>query len=194
MNQERLLDMVVQLKDLSEMMIDLAYSALIYGSEEIADHVLMMEETIDKLHIEFELEVLDHAKIQPTKKVLGSIRFAVAAEQLADAACLMANIVKKGVRAHPIFQMAMERAEETIIATEVSETSVLRQRNLGDLGLEDDIGMKVIAVKRAGKWTYNPKDSFVFIPGDLLIARGYAEGREKLLELANPTHSESQQG
>ena len=59
MSQERLVNMFVQLKDLSEMMVDLAYSALIYGSEEIADHVLEMEEMIDKLHIGFENAVLE---------------------------------------------------------------------------------------------------------------------------------------
>lgn len=189
MNQEHLATMLAKLKDVSEMMVDLGYSALIYGNEEIADHVLQMEETIDKLHIEFELAILELKETRPPKGLLGSIRLATAAEQLADAASLMAGIVKKGVRAHPIIRMAMEKAEETIVVTNIAETSIIAGKSLGELGLEDDIGMRIIAVKRAESWTYNPADSFILNPGDLIIARGYTEGREKLLTLANPMHT-----
>lgn len=190
MSQERLANMLAQLKDLSEMMIDLAYSALIYGREEIADHVLEMEEKIDKLHIEFELAVLELRETRPAKGLLGSIRLAMAAEQLADAASLIASIVKKGVQAHPVMQMAFEKAEETIVATQITNASVLGGKSLGELGFEDDIGMRIIAVRRGENWMYNPQDSFVLAPRDLIIARGYAEGKEKLLNLANPTRSQ----
>ena len=190
MSQERLANMLAQLKDLSEMMIDLAYSALIYGREEIADHVLEMEEKIDKLHIEFELAVLELRETRPAKGLLGSIRLAMAAEQLADAACLIASIVKKGAQAHPVMQMAFEKAEETIVATQITNASVLGGKSLGELGFEDDIGMRIIAVRRGENWMYNPQDSFVLAPRDLIIARGYAEGKEKLLDLANPARSQ----
>ncbi len=186
MSQERLVNMFVQLKDLSEMMVDLAYSALIYGNEEIADHVLEMEEMIDKLHIGFEIAVLELKEPRPTKNLLGSIRLALSAEEIADAASVMASIVKKGARAHPVLKMAIARAEETILATTIAADSVLGGKSLGELGLEDDIGMRIIAVKKDGNWFYNPQDSFVLSPHDLIIARGYAEGREKLLNLANP--------
>jgi uncharacterized protein with PhoU and TrkA domain len=190
MSQERLANMLAQLKDLSEMMIDLAYSALIYGREEIADHVLDMEEKIDKLHIEFELAVLELRETRPAKGLLGSIRLAMAAEQLADAACLIASIVKKGAQAHPVMQMALEKAEETIVTAQIAEASVLGGKSLGELGLEDDIGMRIIAVRRGENWMYNPQDSFVLAPRDLIIARGYAEGKDRLLNLANPAHNQ----
>jgi len=189
MTQEHLVAMLVQLKDFSEMMVDLAYSALLYGSEEIAAHVLEMEKKMDELHTEFELEVLELREKRPAKGLLGLIRLALAAEKLADAATMMADIVRKGARAHPVMLMAMERAEETIVATEVVEASDLLGKSLGELGLEDDIGMRIIAVKRGENWIYNPQDSFTLASGDLIIARGYIEGREKLLTLANPTHT-----
>lgn len=188
MNSEHLANMLAQLKDLSEMMVDLSYSALLYGSEEVADQVLEMRETIDIVHTEFELMVLGLREERPVKGLLGLIRLAEAAESLAEAAIMMSDIVKKGVKAHPILRMAIERAEETIVTSLISEDSALKGKSLGDIGLEDDIGMRVIAVKRNGNWTYNPPDSFSLGSGDLIIARGYIEGREKLLTLANPTH------
>lgn len=188
MSQERLVVMLAQLKDMSEMMIDLAYSALLCESEEIADYVLEMEEKMDKLHMEFELAVLELRETRPTKGLLGLIRLALSAEELADAAGITASIVKKGLRAHPVVRMAMERAEETIVATEVDEDAVLDGMSLGEAGLEDDIGMRVIAVRRGDDWVYNPLDSFVLVQGDLVIARGFSEGRERFLTLANPEH------
>ncbi len=189
MKQEQLAVKLAQMKDLSEMMVDLAYSSLLYGSEEIADHVLEMEEKADKLHTEFELTVLELRETRPVQGLLGLIRLALASEELADAAATMANIVKRGARAHPVMQRAMERAEETIVATEIVKDSVFGGKSLSELGLEDDIGMRIIAIRRGGDWIYNPSDSFILNLGDLIIARGYAEGREKLLTLANPRHT-----
>lgn len=189
MNQEQLAVKLAQMKDLSEMMVDLAYSSLLYGSEEIADHVLEMEEIMDKLHTEFELTVLELRETRPVKGLLGLIRLALASEKLADAAAMMAHIVKRGVRAHPVMRRAMEQADETIVATEIVQDSVLCGKSLGEIGFEDDIGMRIIAVRRGGDWTYIHSDSLVINLGDLIIARGYAEGREKLLTLANPMHT-----
>lgn len=186
MSQEQVVDMIVQLKDLSEMMVDLAYSSLIYNNEEIADQVNDMEEIVDKLYTKLELTVLRSRETQPAEVLLSSIRLAVAAEQIADAAYKLATIVKRGAKSHPILKLAMEKADETIVATTISANSILANKNLGELGLEDDIGMKIIAVKRHETWTYNPKDSFTLAPNDLIIARGYSEGRERLLNAASP--------
>jgi len=190
MSEENLAEILAELKDMSETMVDLAYSALLFGSEEIADHVIEMEEIMDKLHTDFELAVLKLKETRPARGLLGLIRLSIAAEDIADAATMMAHIVKGGVRAHPVVWMAFERAEETIVTTEVAENSPLADKSLGELGLEDDIGMRVIAVRRAGRWTYNPQDPFVIERGDILIARGYVEGRERLLDLANPAREE----
>jgi uncharacterized protein with PhoU and TrkA domain len=186
MNEDYLADMLAKLKDYSEMAIDLAYSALIYGSEEIADQVLEMEKTVNKLHIDFELAILEETNAQNPKALLGAIRLSMAAEHLVDAAGLMASIVKRGVSAHPVIQKAMEGAEETIVQTEIGSPSVLANKSLGELGLEDDMGIRIIAVRRGETWTYVPQDAFMLKAGDVIIARGFVEGREKLLALANP--------
>lgn len=189
MSQERLATMLTQLKDTSGLMVDLAYSALLYGSEEVADHVLEMEENVDRLHTEFELAILELRETRPTRGLLGSIRLALAAEELADAAAMMADIVKKGIRAHPVIRMALEKAEETIVVTEITKASSLSHKSIGELGLEDDLGMRIIAVRRGESWTYNLPDPFILLPRDVIIAQGYSEGREKLLTLADPAHS-----
>ena len=56
--QQHIERLFVQLKDLSEMMIDLAYSALIYNNMEIAEDVLELEDYIDQLYFKFQQAVL----------------------------------------------------------------------------------------------------------------------------------------
>ncbi|MEM2093801.1 MAG: TrkA C-terminal domain-containing protein [Candidatus Bathyarchaeia archaeon] len=188
MNSEKVATMLAQLKDISEFTVDLAYSSLLCGSEEIADYVIAIEEKMDKLHTEFEMTVLGLRDTRPSKGLLGLIRLSLAAEELVDAAKMMAEIVKLGGRAHPIIKRAFEEAEETIVLGRISETSPLAGKSLGELGLEDDIGMRVIAVERCESWTYNPPDTFVLAVGDTVIARGYSEGRMRFLTLMEPEY------
>jgi len=172
------------------MMVDLAHSAFICGSEEVAEQVLKMEDVVDTLHIEFELELLKLKDRFKPEEVLGSIRLAMAAEELADAAARIAMLVKKGVRAHPVVKMALEEADETIAQVRVSGDSVVCGRTIGDLGLEDDLGIRIVAVKRGERWIYHPPDSFQLSPDDLLIFRGYVEGASKFLKVASGEHEE----
>jgi len=45
----------VELKDTSEIMMDLAYSSLLLNNRELAEEVQKLEEHVDSLHTEFEI-------------------------------------------------------------------------------------------------------------------------------------------
>jgi uncharacterized protein with PhoU and TrkA domain len=184
--RKRIETMIVELKDTSEMMIDLAYLALLYGKVEIAEHVIDLEEEMDNLHNAFELEVLNLNQTNSSKGILGLIRLGLAAENFADAATLIADAVVRGIKPHPVFRMAIEAAEETVLSENLTKDSTLVDKRLGQIGLEDDIGMRIICVRRNNKWTYNPHDDFVLKVGDTIIVRGYSEGKEKFRLLVNP--------
>ena len=49
--------------------------------------------------------------------------------------------------------------------------------------------MWIIAVKHKADWIYNPDDGFQLEPNDIIIARGYKEGRQLLLELTEGTRT-----
>ncbi|MEM3055426.1 MAG: PhoU domain-containing protein, partial [Candidatus Bathyarchaeia archaeon] len=55
---EEIVERLAELKDTSELMIDLAYSSLLLNSKELAEEVQKLEEYVDKLHTDFELLVL----------------------------------------------------------------------------------------------------------------------------------------
>ena len=84
---EKITQDLVELKDTSEMMMDLAYSPLLLNSGYLAEEVRLLEDKVDRLHTEFELLVLSSgAESQETRGLLGLIRMGVVTERIADAA------------------------------------------------------------------------------------------------------------
>ncbi len=179
-------DMIRQLKNTCEFMIDLAYSALIFDDKDLAERVMDLEEYVDKLHTKFELKVLKIGikRKEDEKNLLGLLRLGVATENLADAAAEIADIVLRGVEPHPILKMVMEEAEEMVMQATISENSILNGKMIGEAKLEEKIGVKIIALKREDKWFYNPPSDFVLKAGDIIIARGFIEGKNALKKLA----------
>jgi len=179
-------EMLKEVKESSELMIDLAYTALLLNNREIAEDVLELEERMDELHLNLEKMALKacSAARDPTS-LLSVLRISSAAEELADAASRMAEVVLRGIETRSILSFVVEEAEETVVRAKVSEGSAMVGRSLRDLDLEDRIGMRIIAVRRGGRWIYDPPDSLKLMPDDVLIARGYSEGREMFLKLAS---------
>ena len=183
---EEIVESFVELKDTSELMIDLAYSSLLLDSKELADDVEKLEEHVDQLHTDFELLVLS-SKFKPeeAKGLLGLIRLGVAAEKIADAAAEIAEVVLRGVEPHPVLKLAIEEAEETVTYTRATENSPLVNKTLREARIPEETGMWVLAIRRAGKYI-RPKPGTKIENGDVLIASGYAEGEEDLKKLASP--------
>ena len=176
---------LVELKDTSELMMDLAYSSLLLSSKELAEEVEALEERMDNLHTEFELLVLASGfKPEDSKDFLGLIRLGVATENIADAAAEIAGVVLRGLEPHPILKDVIKEAEETVTRVQVLRKSTLVGKSLRDVKLPEETGMWVLAVRRGKKWM-RPKPSLTLKAGDFLIASGYAEGEEDLKKLAS---------
>ncbi|MBX5321933.1 MAG: TrkA C-terminal domain-containing protein [Candidatus Bathyarchaeota archaeon] len=183
---EKVVEKFVELKDTSELMMDLAYSSLLINSKELAEEVQKLEEYVDKLHTEFELLVLlSGFKKEEAKGFLGLIRLGVVTEKIADAAAEIAEVVLRGIEPHPVLKLAIEEAEETITYARVSENSPLANKTLRDAKLPEETGMWILAIKRGDKCLRPKPDSKIQV-GDVLIASGYAEGEEDLKRLAAP--------
>jgi uncharacterized protein with PhoU and TrkA domain len=176
---------LVELKDTSELMMDLAYSSLLLSSRELAEEVEALEERMDNLHTEFELLVLASGfEPEDSKDFLGLIRLGVATENIADAAAEIAGVVLRGLEPHPILKDVIREAEETVTRVQVSKKSTLVGKSLKDVKLPEETGMWVLAVRRGKKWI-RPKPGLTLKAGDFLIASGYAEGKEDLKKLAS---------
>jgi len=182
---KKIVDMLVELKDTSELMMDLAYSSLLLNSRELAEEVQSLEERMDNLHTEFELLVLSSGfKPEESKDFLGLIRLGVVTEKIADSAAQIAQVVLRGLEPHPVLKLVIEEAEETVTRVQVSKKSSLVGKSLRDIQIHEETGMWVLAIRRGEKWI-RPKPDVLIKAGDVLIASGYAEGEEDLVRLAS---------
>jgi uncharacterized protein with PhoU and TrkA domain len=179
----------VELKDTSELMLDLAYSALMLNSKELAEEVDRLEEQVDQQHTAFELLALkSDFKKDDASEVLGLIRLGVATEKIADAAADIAEVVLRGIQPHPILKLTISEAEETVAQACVTADSPLVNKTLKEARVHEETGMWVLVIKRGEKCLRPRADSRIGA-GDILIASGYAEGAEDLKRLASPSQT-----
>jgi len=183
---KKIVDMLVELKDTSELMLDLAYSSILLNSKELAEEVQALEEHMDKLHTDFELLVLSTCvSPEESKDFLGLIRIGVVTENIADAAAQIAEVVLREIKPHPVLALAIEEAEETVVHVQVSKESPLVGKTLREAQVHEETGMWILVVRRGGRWI-RPSPDLKINAGDVLIASGYAEGEEDLKKLASP--------
>ncbi len=176
---------LVELKDTSELMMDLAYSSVLLNSRELAEEVQELEERVDSLHTKFELLVLSSGfKPEESKDFLGLIRLGVVAERIADAAAEISEVVLRGLKPHPVLKLVIEEAEETVTRVQVTNKSSLIDKRLRDIQLPEETGMWVLVIRRGKKWL-RPQPNTIIKAGDVLIASGYTEGEEDLMKLAS---------
>ena len=183
---EEIVTRLAELKDTSELMMDLAYSALLLNSKELAEEVERLEESMDKMHTEFELLALtSDFKKEEASGFLGLIRLGVATEKIADAAAEMAEVVLRGIEPHPVLKLTIKDAEETVTQACVTQDSALLNKSLKEARVHEETGMWILAIKRSEK-TLRPKADSKFQLGDIIIASGYSEGVQDLKKLASP--------
>ena len=51
--------------------------------------------------------------------------------------------------------------------------------------MASETGMTVIAIRRGNKWKYGPDGDTKILAGDILFAKGPADGEKELLEIAS---------
>jgi uncharacterized protein with PhoU and TrkA domain len=178
---DRAVDILVELKDLSEAAVGLAYSSILFNNRALAAEVGALEARSDTLHDELESWVLRAApEARNPDELRGLLRLGSASESVCDAARDLTWYVEHGEPLHPVVQIALEETEETSAETVVEAGTPADGRSLKELRLETETGMFVLAVQRGARWIYRPRGPFVLRAGDRLIAVGPEEGAEAL--------------
>ncbi len=181
---DRAVDILVEMKDLAEAAVGMAYSSLLFNNRSLAAEVGTLEARSDQLHDELESWVLRAApEARDPDELRGLLRLAAASEYICDAARDMTWYVEQGEPLHPVVQMALEETEETSADTTVQPGSPAAGRSLKELRLETETGMFVLAIQRGARWIYRPRGTFVLLDGDRLISVGPEEGEEALWAL-----------
>jgi uncharacterized protein with PhoU and TrkA domain len=178
---DRAVDILVELKDLSEAAVGLAYASLLFNNRSLAAEVGTLEARSDILHDELESWVLRSApEARDPDALRGLLRLGSASESMCDAARDMTWYVDQGEPLHPVVQLALEETEETSAETVVEAGAPADGRSLSELRLETETGMFVLAIQRGSRWIYRPRGRFQLQAGDRLIAVGPEDGAEEL--------------
>ncbi len=177
-------ELLREMKDLSELMIDLAYSAALFNDKELAEDVLELEKRIDTLAYHLEMITMIAARdAEDAEALVGVSKVASATDKISDAAADIAAIVTQNIGVHPIVSEIFERVEERLAKAVVREESILVGKEIGELELAPRMGIDIIAILREKDWIINPKKEEKIKAGDTLIARGTHEGLKELKEL-----------
>jgi len=170
----------------AESMVGLSYSALLFNNYELAEDVTEMEMEVDQLYTKIQEILLETAKtIEEPKDLTGMLRMAGSSESIADAAAQIAEIILHGLPIHPVFEMAVAEADETITRVQVEPNSFMANKKFNELNLEMETGTYILAIKRKNDWIYYPRKECKIIPGDILIGIGPEEGKDEFVDMAS---------
>ena len=173
MGKSLFFDNILNMKDTSELMVNLAYSALLYHNREIAEEVLKMEEIMDELHEKVRLQALSSVKEGediPSAEVL--LRIASSTEVIADAAMSIADVVLRDIDPHPVIRMSLMESDTTITAGTIGKRSSLAEATIKDNCIASETGMWILAVRRGREWIYGPDENTLLHAGDVVLAKG----------------------
>jgi uncharacterized protein with PhoU and TrkA domain len=183
---ERAVDSIILMKDMSELAVDLAYGAVLFDSEGVAEEVRELEAEVDALKSRFEAWTLRAAaRVEDPVALRGLVHLASATEVISDAALEISEGVLRGIDAHPVVAAAIEASDEVIVRLSVAPDAALADTTLGDERVKTRTGMRVIAVRRGddAEWVVQPGPTTELRGDDVIIAKGTRAGAERLGEL-----------
>jgi len=173
---------LAEMKDTARLLVDLSYSAVLSGDAEVADEVLALEERMDLLQLQARMSLLMAARSPGDAEALAPVLGVVgAAEKIGDAAADIAKVVLEDVGVPDAIRAALPAAVETLVTATVAAESAMAGRTLGELNLETETGVRVVAVRREAEsddreWLLNPDRRTALRSGDVVVLRGPAAG------------------
>ncbi len=172
---------LLEMKNTSELMLDLAYSALLYNHRDIAEEVMELEERINELYDDIQKISLNrYRETGDFDRALIFMKITDSVERIADAALDIADVVLRDIDVHPVLKQSLEDSDTILLKKQVDSGSALDGKTLGRVKLASETGLWVIAIKRRNTWIYGPDESTEIKAGDVLFTRGPVDSEEIL--------------
>ncbi len=174
-------EILTEMKDTSELIVDLAYAALLFNSREIADEVRLLEVQMDELKYQLQMTVMLAARDpEDAEKLAAVLQVANATEHISNAAGDIVNLLKIPVKKRPFLSSLLREGDEIISFIGVPKDR--EAERIEELYEKVSPGIRVLAVKRKKRWIYDPEDDFRIRPGDALVVAGPESALKELRE------------
>src|SRR5437867_5151823 len=162
-------ELLSEAKDVSELMVDLAYAAVFFNDEDLAEEVEVLEERMDGyLHRLRMVAMLAARSPEDAEGMAGVLHIAGAMQRIGDAASDMARVVQAKLGIPDTLRPDLRHADEIVGRVKVREGSPVVGRSLRELSLPTETGMWLIAIRRGGQWEFDPGAESVVTEGDVL--------------------------
>ncbi|MEM4306788.1 MAG: TrkA C-terminal domain-containing protein [Candidatus Woesearchaeota archaeon] len=169
------------MKDLSELIVDLAYSALFLHEPKIAEEVESLYDQIKLLEKET-LKLLFRIKGSEEERIY----IIELIDEIRDIAGCARRIsyLSKGKVVPSIIKEILKETDERIILQTISARSSLAGKKIGEAEVKKHTRAHIIAIKRKGRWIFKVSRETRILPGDLLVAVGSKFAEEPLKRAA----------
>jgi uncharacterized protein with PhoU and TrkA domain len=171
------------MKDISELIVDLSYSAILFRNEELAEEVRYLEARMDTLNYEIRMQAMLAARgAEDAEKLAGILQVAEAAETISNAAGDIVDILKLNLE-HPLIPSLLSESDEIIVRIRIENAPKVYGRRISDLHIRSETGSKIIAIRRGNGWIFGTVKKETLEEGDVVLVRGTEEGIDKVREL-----------
>ena len=178
-------DLLVESKDVSELMIDLAYAAVFFNEDELAEEVEELEDRLDGyLRRLREISMLAARSPEDAEAMGGVLHIAAAIEKIGDAASDIARVIQAKLGIPDALRPDLRHADEIVGRVRVREDAPCVGRSLRELLLPSETGMWLMAIRRGSEWEFDPHADSVLVGGDVLLFQGPEEGVPLIRQLA----------
>ena len=177
-------DLLVEAKDASELMVDLAYAAVFFDDEKLAQEVERLEERMNgHLRRLREVAMLAARSPEDAEAMAGVLWIAGAVEKIGDAASDIARVVEARLGIPDALRRDLRHADEMTARVKVEPRHRDRAGAARALAPDRD-GHVGHGDPQRDRVAVRPRPDDVLSEGDVLLVRGPEEGVTLLRELA----------
>jgi uncharacterized protein with PhoU and TrkA domain len=176
-------DLLAEAKNTSEIMVDLAYAALFFKDDDLADEVERLEEMMDGYLADLRRISMLAARSPEDAEAMGDVlHIAGSIEKIGDAAWDIARVVAANLGFPDVLRADLRHADEIVGRVKVREGSEIVGRTLRELSLTTETGMWINGIRRGTEWEFDPGPATVLSEDDVLLFQGPEEGENLLRE------------
>src|SRR5438093_540664 len=162
-------DLLAEAKDVSELMVDLAYAAVFFNDDDLADEVDRLQGELGWYLRRLRQVAMLAARSPEDAEQMGSVlHIAAAMEKMGDAASDIARVVQARLGIPNVLRPDLRHADEIVGRVRVRDGATVVGQSLRELLLPSETGMWLLAIRRGTDWDFDPQADAVLSEGDVL--------------------------
>jgi uncharacterized protein with PhoU and TrkA domain len=166
-------DTIRQIKDTAELMLDLAYSSILFKEEYFGEEILDLEKIMEQYIFDGRVAVMLSARrIDEAESLSTILQILDSSKKISSVAVDLAKIELNHLGLPREFIKTMDLVDETITSIIIPSDS--KNSSISVSKIEEETSMHLIAIKCSidNKWIINPDSETVVHENDRLISKG----------------------